>query len=103
MGCDETVLLRTHWVKNFNPRTRMGCDDYAETFARQLAQFQSTHPHGVRLCLDEKFELIEAISIHAPAWGATSCCLRRTPTTSHFNPRTRMGCDQQLPAAHATI
>ena len=35
-------------AKRFNPRTRVGCDDY---FAMQVAQkllFQSTHPRGVR-------------------------------------------------------
>ena len=80
-------------LSNFNPRTRMGCDfDNNNKFAQVIisihapawgatnntdckhhntAQFQSTHPHGVRphrsSCQDRLF---------------------------HFNPRTRMGCDQ---------
>ena len=55
----------------FNPRTRMGCD------ARVM-----------RLMADWLF-----ISIHAPAWGATSWRGSRVASTSYFNPRTRMGCD----------
>ena len=56
--------------KNFNPRTRVGCDEIAEDFVRNLPQFQSTHPRGVRPL--KRFKMI---------------------FQSYFNPRTRMGCD----------
>ena len=99
----------------FNPRTRMGCDLSVTAHGLRKVQFQSTHPHGVRLgdvpiagiaglfqsthphgvrparpaaqrdrC---KFQSThphgvrrywygdgwhgQAVSIHAPAWGAT--------------------------------
>ena len=39
------------WAKGFNPRTRVGCD---------LGRVQ--------------FQTLENVSIHAPAWGATSWC-----------------------------
>ena len=97
--------------------------------------FQSTHPHGVRLLvvsnhsttisfnprtrmgcdtLDDFQSLEVLVSIHAPAWGATSlpclCTLSVMFQSTHphgvrlhtrqrhsvpfrFNPRTRMGCD----------
>ena len=34
---------------DFNPRTRMGCDDTFSLFFSAKPIFQSTHPHGVRL------------------------------------------------------
>ena len=33
--------------------------------------FQSTHPHGVRRCFATPQSASLAVSIHAPAWGAT--------------------------------
>ncbi len=37
------------------------------------------------------------ISIHAPAWGATSHLLKTSMIFENFNPRTRMGCDRIAP------
>ncbi len=57
---------------SFNPRTRTGCDSKAtQEFIN--SQFQSTHPHGVRLQAREY-----------------------TGPVSGFNPRTRTGCDLGL-------
>ena len=78
----------------FNPRTRVGCDEGAEQKLIGKPQFQSTHPRGVRQqhvhhaapavtgfnprtrvgcdaggAADHKVG--SAVSIHAPAWGAT--------------------------------
>ena len=50
-GCDRALKRLKVAFVCFNPRTHTGCDsDYTKTrfFA---AWFQSTHPHGVRLCL----------------------------------------------------
>ena len=33
------------------------------------------------------------ISIHAPVKGATTSKIQSSGTTTHFNPRTREGCD----------
>ena len=77
----------------FNPRTHVGCDTRARNSLSPFAQFQSTHPRGVR---------------HAR--GHTSPChwrfqsthprgvrpLKKTiyiMTNCHFNPRTHVGCD----------
>ena len=57
---------------NFNPRTRMGCDRFREADTRAMA-----------------------ISIHAPAWGATPDRSQRLARPAYFNPRTRMGCDDE--------
>ena len=37
-----------------------------------------------------------SVSIHAPAWGATSPNCAYVPRTRRFNPRARMGRDFQL-------
>ena len=79
----------------FNPRTRMGCDIISQPGGHNMKIFQSTHPHGVRPAAErdmipdgaifqsthphgvrrrQRFTRIHLprISIHAPAWGATS-------------------------------
>ena len=56
----------------FNPRTRMGCDQHGRILAWRHVLFQSTHPHGVRHPLNAEYSIDLIISIHAPAWGATS-------------------------------
>ena len=58
---------------HFNQRTRMGCDTVP-----QLA------------CV------VQIVSIHAPAWGATQSYQVFYLTVTGFNPRTRMGCDSIL-------
>ena len=80
-----------------------------------LSEFQSTHPHGVRLMSSASAILLMVVSIHAPAWGATSVGgvggiqnrfqsthphgvrlveNRARTAVAGFNPRTRMGCDR---------
>ena len=58
-------------VSNFNPRTRVGCDDWYRRPENHDYKFQSTHPRGVRPEGDYDFKVLSFISIHAPAWGAT--------------------------------
>ena len=99
----------------FNPRTRVGCDLYNILIALSFFEFQSTHPRGVRHSAHHGACIDKQVSIHAPAWGATSwartpsCCallfqsthprgVRRRPhgsglASGGFNPRTRVGCD----------
>ena len=55
--------------------------------------FQSTLPHGERLGVAGFGFDPGAISIHAPAWGATCTGARRGRPGTHFNPRSRMGSD----------
>ena len=82
-----------------------------------MSLFQSTHPRGVRLARQIMPDTAETVSIHAPAWGATPYLLirrrawmvsihapawgatwasgwRSSPRSS-FNPRTRVGCDDE--------
>ena len=52
VGCDQSWGCRwQHFQQSFNPRTRVGCDGWT-----------TSHPPRPR-----------AVSIHAPAWGATLC------------------------------
>ncbi len=92
-GCDTTISHYGQFRKNFNPRTREGCDAQRVLYIRSLIQFQSTHPRGVRQVVvrqshihlhfnprtregcdtgfHEHLGAFPAISIHAPARGAT--------------------------------
>ncbi len=88
------------------------------------SMFQSTHPHGVRHAVTYAGEVYCNVSIHAPAWGATSVQgvgkagrafqsthphgVRRSPRHCRhnrpcFNPRTRMGCDVFLPSHNRCV
>ena len=65
-GATSPGILMTMVPWSFNPRTHTGCDEYNEFLQKQLSEFQSTHPHGVRLAC-----LLACVSIHAPTRGAT--------------------------------
>ena len=109
----------------FNPRTRVGCDatDYDEQVAPFV--FQSTHPRGVRPAGLLRLLLVLVVSIHAPAWGATTDnenkiivalfqsthprgvrpARKDSPKRDArcFNPRTRVGCDSKLARLKSTL
>jgi len=55
--------------------------------------FQSTHPRGVRQRDKRVFQKALAVSIHAPARGATIRGIKTDIYRCRFNPRTREGCD----------
>ena len=70
-GCDAVQRTIKRHRSGFNPRTRKGCDDW---FLEQLGythKFQSTHPQGVRHRALIPLEVLQLVSIHAPARGAT--------------------------------
>ena len=135
MGSDAHARGEADKAPCFNSRSRMGsdlrvrCHNIDGTFQFTLphgerlrhatrhgliAMFQFTLPHGERLChLDRLFRRVE-VSIHAPAWGATSAASSRAPRTRFqftlphgerpeadvsaivddgFNSRSRMGSD----------
>ena len=103
----------------FNSRTREGCDIVLRDFCGILVQFQFTHPRGVRLnpsCEPfnpRRFQFTHprgvrpvchlaaadraAVSIHAPARGATSTATDQARARASFNSRTREGCDCSRP------
>ena len=63
---------RRRSVAGFNPRTRVGCDVYRDAAKRGEDMFQSTHPRGVRRRISSPIPSRFPVSIHAPAWGATT-------------------------------
>ena len=79
--------------RDFNPRTREGCDVLYLSLLILLVLFQSTHPRRVRHLICDLYLLIKFISIHAPAKGATWILQFLLPFYPNFNPRTREGCD----------
>ena len=85
-------LPKTAYV-GFNPRTRVGCDHSWVPLILTSSAFQSTHPRGVRHDLRAIEDLRHAVSIHAPAWGATFASSISLRFVTRFNPRTRVGCD----------
>ena len=55
----------------FNPRSRVGSDAYYSFLYEIHQEFQSTLPRGERHHFLLSYLCPSAISIHAPAWGAT--------------------------------
>ena len=132
--------------QSFNPRTRVGCDVMVAVSPLMMVVFQSTHPRGVRRKSRQLWSSVQVfqsthprgvrpvhavhaaphgpVSIHAPAWGATTLLetavcgalmfqsthprgVRRATRRSRwcwrasFNPRTRVGCDASSPGGGA--
>ena len=121
-GAIGASFSRRSRAGSFNPRTRVGCDQAPPGPPDRRSRFQSTHPRGVRRERKARKAHRCMVSIHAPAWGATSvpgACLRpslfqsthprgvrRAGDTegghvmSSFNPRTRVGCDDSGHTGH---
>ena len=92
MGCDLQRLANSSQFTGFNPRTHMGCDSSACRFCQLAQEFQSTHPHGVRLRdagLNPYLMMFQSTHPHGVRRRRHIC------NTFHnsFNPRTRTGCD----------
>ena len=58
--------------EGFNPRARVGRDKAWYVLEAILPMFQSTRPRGARHRKGVKLRHCGRVSIHAPAWGATS-------------------------------
>ena len=116
-GATHFLMITFNNTTCFNPRTRVGCDFSSSTRRLHGEEFQSTHPRGVRQkrCLKlsepEKVSIHapawgatspsrvvktpQEVSIHAPAWGATPPVIKSSQSSQSFNPRTRVGCDAE--------
>ena len=78
---------------HFNPRSRVGSDRGSGSTGRFSTKFQSTLPRGERQTTITMDSLTRLISIHAPAWGATTRSSLRPNDIVNFNPRSRVGSD----------
>ena len=76
MGSDPASPPRSREGIYFNPRSRMGSDGVIGLKLTLHERFQSTLPHGERPPLYLRPLQAQAISIHAPAWGATTALQR---------------------------
>jgi len=106
--------------QGFNPRARVGRDfrysvtryamavsihapawgaTHCQTPVVLMNWFQSTRPRGARPWPQRAIHLQRTVSIHAPAWGATLICVQHPGLRKCFNPRARVGRDDQHEAA----
>ena len=74
------------------PRFHVGVTPFK---GRKCAEkvFQSAYRRGCDLRFRQRRGPDSAVSIHAPAWGATGWEMKIFMPSSCFNPRTRVGCD----------
>ena len=82
-------------IRNFNPRTREGCDDRCSPLSTSALLISIHAPvKGATTAAASGMGQTVRISIHAPVKGATIHLRQMRGTlTAHFNPRTREGCD----------
>ncbi len=59
-------------MQSFNPRARVGRDRLHSRRSATPTKFQSTRPRGARRHNLGTGIIYSEVSIHAPAWGATS-------------------------------
>ena len=71
-GATEAPLPPLSGTRCFNPRARVGRDTSAGKISALFQVFQSTRPRGARLAIQRVVVYLPIVSIHAPAWGATS-------------------------------
>ena len=91
MGCDISDVLASASLKDFNPRTHVGCDPVI-ALGSSMELFQSTHPRGVRHAEStEVFRYWKFQSTHPR--GVRPLAIRQEANAANFNPRTHVGCD----------
>ncbi len=114
-GRDKEIDRVILSLQRFNPRARAGRDtgeissftlssEFQSTRPRgarpkcpaghgTFAMFQSTRPRGARPKPPGRTPPGSAVSIHAPARGATAAWLSKNKEDARFNPRARAGRD----------
>ncbi len=80
-GRDPTRPKMDVGVTRFNPRARTGRDFHIPVTMPDRILFQSTRPHGARLAQPHHFAVVEPVSIHGPARGATRSHVRHPSFT----------------------
>ena len=93
-GATFSPGVRATTPRCFNPRARTGRDVTSPTGKSKTYKFQSTRPHGARLQRAGHAHGAFAVSIHAPARGATQRQLAHRACRLRFNPRARTGRDE---------
>ena len=94
MGRDKLKFKQFDLLTRFNPRARVGRDD--RLLSHGVLDNVSIHAPawgatGHQMALIDDHQIV---SIHAPAWGATPACPRPSGSSSCFNPLARVGRDR---------
>ena len=92
-GATGPAGFQTGAVTGFNPRARVGRDPFFHCSNGVPLKFQSTRPRGARPAGQVELCAHPAVSIHAPAWGATCAHSGDRVGCRRFNPRARVGRD----------
>ena len=92
-GATRRSRKRNGWIERFNSRARVGRDTKHAALVEKCPCFNSR----ARVGRDRAHRAPQApaeVSIHAPAWGATSKRSRSDTHSSSFNSRARVGRDK---------
>ncbi len=94
VGSDISLDCRPQPITGFNPRSRVGSDDFAH-YPSNLAvkSFNPRSRVGSDVVRRWGSRGHKAVSIHAPAWGATRDEDHCHRCGAGFNPRSRVGSD----------
>ena len=92
-GATTATVRLKRWHRHFNPRSRKGSDLPQKRKRRYIRIFQSTLPRRERQYKAFLKCNAPAISIHAPAKGATKGKVNNYGNYINFNPRSREGSD----------
>ena len=94
VGCDAKSGEAQYLVyQGFNPRTRVGCDGL-QPLLQVIGALVSIHAPAWGATSKAGYGAgTGKVSIHAPAWGATLLSQYPVQHLASFNPRTRVGCD----------
>ena len=95
-GSDQCGNLFLLWLPYFNPRSRTGSDAHIPHKIHSIAISIHAPARGATVP-DHKDDFSDAISIHAPARGATRGSKSGFSGSSNFNPRSRTGSDIRQP------
>ena len=93
-GRDQPLCLYFKEYNSFNPRAREGRDFAMASRTCCIIMFQSTRPRGARRIGMAWLQITFAVSIHAPARGATYVSGGFHWFWRCFNPRAREGRDR---------
>ena len=85
-------------IAYFNPRTPVGCDVVGCHLAVVHGDISIHAPQWGATQHHHHLGAGDQISIHAPQWGATNLWSIRLQRCMNFNPRTPVGCDQEVRA-----
>ena len=91
-GATRSVAGIVGAIRDFNPRTPVGCDATPTVYSSLSGEFQSTHPSGVRHAVGQWHEHGRHFNPRTPV-GCDVTARLDLDLPEDFNPRTPVGCD----------